>query len=144
MERDTVTGLNLAVERVENPGTGRWDTQDPLGFWAGDSDLYRYVGNAPTEASDPWGLADGQLPIDPHGRISPTVAPPEHPKPEWPVGVEVDIVELWEWIEWNRKYRKEHPGCPPSEPWRKNPKKPVKIKPKEPPGYRPPEARNFD
>ena len=32
LERDTVTGLNLAVEREENPGTGRWDSQDPLGL----------------------------------------------------------------------------------------------------------------
>ena len=32
MERDTVTGLNLAVYRVQNPGTGRWTSQDPLGF----------------------------------------------------------------------------------------------------------------
>ena len=31
MERDTVTGLNLAVMRVQNPGTGRWDSEpDPI------------------------------------------------------------------------------------------------------------------
>ena len=39
MERDTVTGLNLAVKRVENPGTGRWTSQDPLGFGGGTSNL---------------------------------------------------------------------------------------------------------
>jgi len=60
LERDTVTGLNLAVYREENPGTGRWDSQDPLGFAAGDDDLYRYVGNAPVEFSDPAG--EGGLP----------------------------------------------------------------------------------
>ena len=27
LERDTVTGLNLAAYREENPGTGRWDSQ---------------------------------------------------------------------------------------------------------------------
>ena len=48
MERDTVTRLNLAVNRVQNPGTGRWDSQDPTGSAAGDVDLYRYVGNGPT------------------------------------------------------------------------------------------------
>jgi uncharacterized protein RhaS with RHS repeats len=32
LERDTVTGLNLAVEREENPGTGRWDSQHPIGI----------------------------------------------------------------------------------------------------------------
>jgi hypothetical protein len=31
---------------------------DPLGFGAGDSNLYRYVGNRPTNATDPSGLAD--------------------------------------------------------------------------------------
>jgi len=58
MERDPVTGLNLAVERVENPATGRWDSQDPLEFSAGDANLYRYVGGAPTGEEDPSGLAD--------------------------------------------------------------------------------------
>jgi hypothetical protein len=48
--------LNLAVFREVNPRTGRWDSQDPLGFGAGDSDLYRYVGNDPTGAIDPDGL----------------------------------------------------------------------------------------
>src|SRR5580704_4184827 len=28
----------------------------PLGFDAGDQNLYQYVGNRPTTASDPWGL----------------------------------------------------------------------------------------
>ena len=55
MERDTVTGLNLAVHRVENPGTGRWDSKDPLGFAAGDADLYRYASNQPTGFRDPRG-----------------------------------------------------------------------------------------
>ena len=40
LERDTVTGLNLAVYREENPGTGRWDSQDPLGFAAGDENSF--------------------------------------------------------------------------------------------------------
>ena len=31
-------------------------SQDPLGFDAGDSNLYRYVNNAPTDATDPSGL----------------------------------------------------------------------------------------
>jgi RHS repeat-associated protein len=58
MERDTVTGLNLAVNRVQNPGTGRWTSQDPLGFAAGDPDLYRYAGNDPENATDPNGLRE--------------------------------------------------------------------------------------
>ena len=59
MERDTVTGLNLAVNRVQNPGTGRWASPDPMGFRANDVDLYRYVGNEPTDAADPRGLNFG-------------------------------------------------------------------------------------
>ena len=55
MERDTVTGLNLAVNRVQNPGTGRWTSQDPLGFAAGDANLYRYVSNDPANRDDPSG-----------------------------------------------------------------------------------------
>jgi len=65
MERDTVTGLNLAVHRVENPGTGRWDSQDPRGFTAGDGNLYRYTGNSPSNSSDPLGLGDGPQPMGP-------------------------------------------------------------------------------
>ncbi len=56
MERDAVTGLNLAVYREENPGTGRWDSQDPLEFGGQDGDLYRYVTNQPTDQSDIDGL----------------------------------------------------------------------------------------
>ena len=59
MERDTVTGLNLAVNRVQNPGTGRWTSQDPLGFAAGDANLDRYVDNSPVNAADPVGLSPG-------------------------------------------------------------------------------------
>jgi RHS repeat-associated protein len=56
MEQDTITGLNLAVHRVENPGTERWTSRDPLGFRGGDADLFRYVLNSPTSSADPRGL----------------------------------------------------------------------------------------
>jgi RHS repeat-associated protein len=55
LARDTSTGLNLAVERVENPGTGRWDSQDPLGFGALDTNLYRYTYNDSPGLNDPSG-----------------------------------------------------------------------------------------
>jgi RHS repeat-associated protein len=61
MERDTVTGLNLAVERAQNPGTGRWDSQDPSGFAGEDVNLYRYVLNRVTGAADAVGLSDEQV-----------------------------------------------------------------------------------
>jgi RHS repeat-associated protein len=38
---------------------GRWISQDPLGFAAGDANLYRYVGNSPTNVVDPLGLFGG-------------------------------------------------------------------------------------
>ena len=57
MELDAVTGLNLAVYREENPGTGRWNSQDPLGFGGGDANLYCYVADNPANANDPAGLA---------------------------------------------------------------------------------------
>src|SRR5262245_55105348 len=37
---------------------GRWTGEDPLKFGAGDFNLYRYVHNSPTNATDPSGLID--------------------------------------------------------------------------------------
>ena len=39
-----------------DPTVGRWTTQDPEYFKAGDVNLYRYVNNEPTNARDPSGL----------------------------------------------------------------------------------------
>lgn len=36
--------------------TGRWLSEDPISFLGGDANLYRYVGNGPTNATDPTGL----------------------------------------------------------------------------------------
>jgi hypothetical protein len=41
---------------VFDPTIGRWQTKDPKSFDAGDTNLYRYVGNHPTMATDPSGL----------------------------------------------------------------------------------------
>ena len=41
-----------------DPSIGRWLEPDPEGFKAGDSNLERYVGNDPTNATDPSGLAE--------------------------------------------------------------------------------------
>jgi RHS repeat-associated protein len=50
------TGLYYHRARYLDPTTGRWTTQDPIGFAAGDANLYRYVGNTPTLLVDPSGL----------------------------------------------------------------------------------------
>jgi RHS repeat-associated protein len=55
-ERDGVSGLQYNRARWYDPSSGRWASLDPLGFDAGDANLYRYVGNSPTNATDPSGL----------------------------------------------------------------------------------------
>ena len=44
------------LHRWYDAGVGRWLSQDPIGFAAGDANLYRYVGNGATNATDPDGL----------------------------------------------------------------------------------------
>ncbi len=39
-----------------SPNLGRWLQDDPIGFEAGDANLYRFVGNSPTDYTDPSGL----------------------------------------------------------------------------------------
>ncbi|MBN9517375.1 hypothetical protein J0H58_02475, partial [bacterium] len=55
---DALVGLqrNGNGARWYDPAAGRWLQPDPLGFDAGDINLYRYVGNQPTGAADPSGL----------------------------------------------------------------------------------------
>jgi RHS repeat-associated protein len=56
-EFDGDTGLQYNRARYYDPKTGRWTSGDPLEFAAGDSNLYRYVSNQSTNATDPGGLA---------------------------------------------------------------------------------------
>src|SRR5262249_12307918 len=55
-ELDSETGLQYNRARYYDPRTGRWTTEDSLGFGAGDSNLYRSVHNNPTNLVDPSGL----------------------------------------------------------------------------------------
>lgn len=57
-EYDSATGLYHNRNREYDPETGRFMSPDPIGFDAGDANLYRYVGNSPVNSSDPLGLAD--------------------------------------------------------------------------------------
>ncbi len=56
MEYDATTGQSYDRARYYDEAIGRFMAQDPMGFQAGDEDLYRYVGNGPTDATDPSGL----------------------------------------------------------------------------------------
>jgi len=44
-----------------DPTIGRWTAEDPIAFKAGDANLYRYVGNHPTNATDPTGESENPL-----------------------------------------------------------------------------------
>ena len=53
---DADIGMQYNRARWYDPSTGRWLSQDPRGFAGGDANLYRYVGNGSTNATDPSGL----------------------------------------------------------------------------------------
>jgi RHS repeat-associated protein len=55
-EFDSSTKLQLNGMRYYDPATGRWTSQDPLGFGGGDANLYRAFANSPTNMTDPSGL----------------------------------------------------------------------------------------
>ena len=54
-EFDVETQLQYNRARYYDATTGRWISQDPMGFDAGDSNLYRYSRNQPVAHSDPSG-----------------------------------------------------------------------------------------
>ena len=55
-ESDTETGLYYYRARYYDPGTGRFLSEDPLRSDAGDLNFFNYVGDSPTNATDPMGL----------------------------------------------------------------------------------------
>jgi RHS repeat-associated protein len=57
-ELDAETGLQYNRARWYDPTVGQWITQDPMGFDAGDSNLYRYAKNGPTDVTDPSGFQE--------------------------------------------------------------------------------------
>jgi len=77
------TGLYYYRERYYHPGLSRFISEDPLDFAAGDSNLYRYVLDNPTNLTDPLGLTHTitvPLPIGPPV-VVPVPAPPGPPIP---------------------------------------------------------------
>ena len=53
---DLDTGLYYYRARYYQPSAGRFVSEDPLGFSGDDVDFYSYVGNAPIDFVDPFGL----------------------------------------------------------------------------------------
>jgi RHS repeat-associated protein len=60
--------------RWEDPTNGHWTSLDPLGFGAGDTNLYRYVFNSPTGGIDPSGLRDLFLDNPEYARLGMEIA----------------------------------------------------------------------
>ncbi len=56
---DEDTGLQWNLNRWYDPVVGRFVSVDPIGFAAGDPNLYRYTGNSPGDSVDPDGLRGG-------------------------------------------------------------------------------------
>jgi len=57
-EVDGATGLALFWARYYDAALGKWISMDPIGFNAGDANLYRYVANNTMTNVDPFGLED--------------------------------------------------------------------------------------
>jgi RHS repeat-associated protein len=58
---DVESGLHYNCFRYYDPIVGRYISQDPIRYAAGDFNLYRYCGNDPTGKIDPYGLVAGSL-----------------------------------------------------------------------------------
>jgi len=60
--RDWDADADLQYNRARwyDPAVGRWLSEDPIGFKAGDANLSRYVGNQATGKTDPSGLIEFQ------------------------------------------------------------------------------------
>ncbi|GIW91987.1 MAG: hypothetical protein KatS3mg110_0028 [Pirellulaceae bacterium] len=57
-EREEESGLFYYRARYYDPAVGRFISEDPLGFAAGDGNLARYVGNYVLSVTDPSGLQE--------------------------------------------------------------------------------------
>jgi RHS repeat-associated protein len=76
-EFDAETGLYYMRARYFDPATGRFISEDPVGF-DGGGDFYEYSFNEPTTFTDPFGLQT-QAPTAPPPVKAPPVSPPKAP-----------------------------------------------------------------
>jgi hypothetical protein len=91
---------------VYNPNLGRWMNLDPIGFTAGDVNLYRAVSNSPVVRLDPTGLADkveitwGPQPLNTEmADLNWTVRNPIPPKIQ---GLKITSHVRFRWKTWNQ------------------------------------------
>jgi len=75
---DEDTQLQNNLNRWYDARVGRWLSEDPIGFTAGDGNLYRYVGNRPTGLRDADGLW-GRPVRPPFPPSPPPLVPPPNP-----------------------------------------------------------------
>ncbi|MDR4460538.1 MAG: hypothetical protein MRJ67_08485 [Nitrospirales bacterium] len=75
-EFDGESGLYYYRARYYDPTAGRFLSEDPIGFRAGDQNLYNYVFNNPVNFIDPTGLVELQF-----GPDIPPLPPPTDPNP---------------------------------------------------------------
>jgi RHS repeat-associated protein len=54
-------GIYEYRNRAYHPGLGRFMSEDPNGFGAGDNNFFRYCGNGPLNATDPMGLSQDSV-----------------------------------------------------------------------------------
>ena len=73
---DEHTDLQWHDHRWYNPATATWQSADPIGFDAGDANLYRYVGNNAVVLVDPDGLEPPRLRLPVIGEPDPGGHPP--------------------------------------------------------------------
>jgi RHS repeat-associated protein len=80
---DAATGLQYNLNRWYDPLTGRWISEDPIGFQGDSINLYRYADNTPTGGIDPDGLETivlPRLPIIPRVPVVPRIGPRMGPR----------------------------------------------------------------
>jgi len=74
-EFDSETNLYYYRARYIDPATGRFISEDPIGF-SGGSNFYRYARNNPVRRKDPSGLCPISVGYRPEVTLLPTVGPP--------------------------------------------------------------------